>query len=131
VLCATGPSTVTPGSGEEEVKLLRAKYGEVAQAAFERALESLDSRSRAVLRMHPTERTSIDGIAALYKTHRATAARWLVKMRAELFDRTRQELQLALALLPDEVTSLVRLLNPDLEVRLKSTRTGMPPRQRS
>lgn len=49
--------------------------------AIEDAAAELAPRDRALLRLHLVERASIDDIAALYRVHRATVARWIQSAR--------------------------------------------------
>jgi RNA polymerase sigma-70 factor (ECF subfamily) len=71
---------------------IKARYRDDFNAAFREALGSLSSRDKAVLRLSVVQQLGIDAIGAMFKVHRATAARWLVRVRAELADRTREEL---------------------------------------
>ncbi len=73
------------------VALAAAERRDVKQA-FAAALGSLASRDRAVLRMHLVNGLGIDPIAKMLGIHRATAARQLTRLKAELVERVRTEL---------------------------------------
>ena len=49
-----------------------------------------------------------DRIEAVFRVHRATAARWIAKARQHLVDQTYAELATRLALAPNDVSSIVR-----------------------
>ena len=62
------------------------------------------------------EGASIDALGALYKVHRATAARWLGRAREQLLSNTRGALSEQLGLADDELSSVMRLIHSRLEV---------------
>jgi RNA polymerase sigma-70 factor (ECF subfamily) len=67
----------------------KAEYRERVKQAIEDAAAALAPRDRTLLRLHLVERSSIDDIAALYRVHRATAARWVQAARETLVAHTR------------------------------------------
>jgi len=71
-----------------------------------------------VLRLSVIERLGIDAIGAMFQVHRATAARWLVKVRSDLADRTREALARRIGAKPDEVDSLVGMLQSQVDVSI-------------
>jgi RNA polymerase sigma-70 factor (ECF subfamily) len=54
------------------------------KSAFEEALARLEPRQRNLLRLHLRHRLGIDEIGRLHRVHRATAARWLERIRDQL-----------------------------------------------
>jgi len=76
--------------------------------AFLRALEHLSHRERALLQYAFADGMNVDRIGAIFRVHRATAARWIANARQHLVDRTHAELATRLALAPNEVSSIVR-----------------------
>jgi RNA polymerase sigma-70 factor (ECF subfamily) len=98
---------------------LKAEHGPKFRAAFRAAFESLSSRERGVLRLHLVEGKSIDGIAALYTIHRATAARWVARVRDVLFERTRELFTRGTSVSPDELSSLMRSLVSELDLSIE------------
>lgn len=67
----------------------KAELRDHIKQAIEDAAAELLPRDRTLLRMHLVEGSSIDDVAALYRVHRATAARWIAAARETLFTRTR------------------------------------------
>ncbi|MBC8072294.1 MAG: transcriptional regulator [Deltaproteobacteria bacterium] len=106
-----------PG-GDPELAAMQDGYREGFRAAFGRALAELESRERNVLRYHLLEELSIDDIGAIYRVHRATAARWLVRIREELYESTRRELMHSLAITPAELDSVFRLIRSKLDASI-------------
>ena len=82
--------------------------------AIETAVERLDPSQRNLLRLHLVQRLGIDEIARLNQVHRATAARWLGRLRDQLRHETR-------AVLTEQfpsvgVESLLQLVDSRLEI---------------
>lgn len=81
---------------DPELDFIKHNYRSRFKVAFERAIESLTSRERNLLRCHLQQHLGIDEIGALYGVHRATAARWLAAARTAVSERTRAHLRQAL-----------------------------------
>lgn len=97
-------------AGDPEAVTMKERYAEAFRAAFSRALEGLSTRDRNVLRFHLVEGLSIDELGAMYRVHRATAARWLVRIRERLFASTRTEMVRVLAGSHRDFDSVMRLI---------------------
>ncbi len=61
---------------------------------------------------------TIDNLCGLYGVHRATVARWIVRIKAELFARATDELKQRLGLDSAEVQSLCEAVRSQLEMSL-------------
>lgn len=114
-------------SGEDLVELLAGEVdparsimeGEVRaalKAAFEEALAGLDPRQRNLLRLHLRYRLGIDEIGRLHRVHRATAARWLERVRDRLRRDTRRLLARRLGERGAELDGLFGLVDSRLEI---------------
>jgi RNA polymerase sigma-70 factor (ECF subfamily) len=101
---------------DPELAVLKSRYRRDVKAAFESALAQLSARERAVLRLHLIHRVSIDEIGEIYRVHRATAARWLARVRSQLDEATRQALRDALGVESEDLASVIRLVQSRLEV---------------
>jgi RNA polymerase sigma-70 factor (ECF subfamily) len=110
---------------DPELAYLRERYARQFRDAFAGALADLEARERTLLRLQLVDGLGIDGIAALYDTHRATAARWLARARERLFELTRDRLRAAIGVSPTEFESLVRLVRSQLEVSVCRLLTEM------
>jgi RNA polymerase sigma-70 factor (ECF subfamily) len=91
-----------------------------SQAAFERAfvlaLAQLTDREKSLLRLHYLDGMTLEQLATLYRTHRATAVRWLAAARQRLFDRTRAMLADELRLPFSDCDSIIRAARDQLEL---------------
>jgi RNA polymerase sigma-70 factor, ECF subfamily len=104
---------------DPELALLQRHYGAEFRAAFRCGFVSLTARERNLLRHHVVDRLGIDGIAALYGIHRATAARRLARARTTLIKRVRRELQERLQLDREQLETVLALLQGKLELSLR------------
>lgn len=104
---------------DPEIEHLKARYGAAFRAAFAEAMAGLTARQRNLLRQHYLDELTVDQLGALYRVHRATAARWVAGAREALFDDTRRRMIDALGLAPADYESLVRLLHSQLDLSIQ------------
>jgi RNA polymerase sigma-70 factor (ECF subfamily) len=88
-------------------------------AALHAAIEALSPRERNVLRAHTLLGESIDVIARRYHVHRATAARWLERIRLGLREEVAQRLQQTLGASPQSVQSLIGVAHRGFDASLR------------
>lgn len=102
-------------------KLDRARYVGAFQTALENAVLALEPRERNVLRLHYSGGVNIDGIGRAYRVHRATVARWLLRIQAQIAASVRNELrQNGQGFDDGEFQDLIRLLQSRLDIALSS-----------
>jgi RNA polymerase sigma-70 factor (ECF subfamily) len=106
-----------PDTGPE-LAYFKGRYRDEFKAAFADALAALSQSERALLRQHALDGLSIDKLAALYNIHRATAARRVEAARRAVLEQTRSSLGRRLRLDPDEIDSVMRLLESRLDLTL-------------
>lgn len=111
---------VLVGEADPELRALKVRYAREFQRAFTAAVTELSAKDRHLLRLSLSANASIDDIARMHQTHRATAARWLNAARDELAAKTRQHLQDALVIGDDELQSLLRLIRTEAPRLLES-----------
>lgn len=104
---------------DPEISMLRAEYHGIVSEALRAALQSLDDRSRALLRYQLVDGWTVEQVAKVYAVHKATAARWLVAVRTTLGERIRTELGTRLQIDADEVASIIRLVQSRVDVSLE------------
>ena len=101
-----------------EEQYTRAWSRDAFERAFVAAMAQLTAREKTLLRLHYLDGVTIDQLGAVYRTHRATAARWLASARQRLLDRTRAaliaELQIPLA----DCDSIIAAAQSQLELTL-------------
>jgi RNA polymerase sigma-70 factor (ECF subfamily) len=107
------------GSDDPEVAYLKRMYTGEFRAAFESAFAAIGPRDRNLLRYAFVDGLTIDGIGALYKVHRATAARWIVKAHGELGAKVKEELLARLGVDSAEYESILRLLQSQIDLTLE------------
>lgn len=123
------------GGDDPELAYFKDTYREAFEAAVRGALAVLSVRERNLLRQHYLDRLTLDELAALYRAHRATVARWLAAARQHIQDHTRAALVEQLAISDDEFESVVRLVRSQAEISVRrlldqpaSGRSRRPPR---
>jgi RNA polymerase sigma-70 factor (ECF subfamily) len=106
------------GSNDPERKHIRSTYTAELKKAIREAFGALEVRQRNLLRQHILDELTIDDLAKLYRVHRATCARWLADARADLGKQTRKRLVNALGTPSNELESLLRFLDSDIELSI-------------
>lgn len=103
---------------DPEIAHLKDLYRGEFSRAFRDAFAALSARDRTLLRYKFADGLSIDEIATIYDVHRATAARWLARIRERLLVETRKRLKASLQVGSSELESIVRLIQSQLDVTL-------------
>jgi RNA polymerase sigma-70 factor, ECF subfamily len=104
---------------DPELAILRERYRGDVDQAMRAAVAQLDERSRALLRYALISGWTVDRIGQLYGVHRATAARWVAEARDQLGDKIRVELAARLGMAPDDVDSIIRLVQSRVDMSLE------------
>jgi len=116
-----GKDLIATVADEVDVELAHLKhlYREHFRKALEIAIGQLEARQRTLLRYHLCDRLAIDQIGAIYRVHRATAARWLAHARACLVRTVHDELGKQLAVSPRELEDILHLVQSHLDVTIE------------
>ena len=101
-----------------ELDYLKHTYRAAFKAAFAAATAALTPRQRNLLGQNILGELNIDQLGAMYGVHRATAARWLQDARAQLAANTRAQLAAQLRIAPDEVASIMNLIQSRVSLSL-------------
>jgi RNA polymerase sigma-70 factor (ECF subfamily) len=108
------------GRGEDqELVQIKRMYRDDFNEAFTSALGVLSNRERNILRYRLQEELGVGQIAKLYRVHRLTVTRWFAAIRERLLDETRLELRRRLGAGSDDVDSLVRVLQSQIDASIK------------
>lgn len=117
------------GVGDDpELAYLRRTYADEFRAAFREAFDHLGDREQNLIRYTFGQGLSADAIGTLYNVHRATAARWLVKVHSKLAKLVRKSLEHRLGVTGKDYESIVRLMNGHLQITLESYMKESGPR---
>lgn len=106
-------------SADMELSFLKQRYRAVFKEVFQQVLRELSSEQRNLLRLSVVEGLSATQIARSHGVDRATAKRWLVKVRAALLDGTEKGLAARLGVEEQEVRSVLRMVRTGLEVSMQ------------
>jgi RNA polymerase sigma-70 factor, ECF subfamily len=94
----------------------RRRYESDFRVAFEQAVRTLTVRERNLLKQSVLYGATIDDLAALYRVHRATVARWIAAARERLAELTKRGLIERLRIEPSEYDSIVHLIQSQLDI---------------
>jgi RNA polymerase sigma-70 factor (ECF subfamily) len=117
-----------PPAGSPELDYLKRRYRGAFEQAFRVALRALSPRERTLLRHRFIDELSIDEIGALYRVHRATAARWVERAAQALQARTRAALLEQVMVTATELDSIIRLVRSQLKVTLRTLYRNQRPK---
>ena len=108
------------GSDEENLDPAVGEHVAAVRDAMQRAFALLTVRQRNLIRQSVFHRLSIDELAALYGAHRATAARWLQRARADLSRNLETDFADRIGASPSAAASLLRALRSHADVSIRS-----------
>lgn len=100
---------------DPEISYIKQVFRTQFKAAFQEALDSLTARDKNLLRQHVVDGLSVDDVGALYKVHRATAARWIADAREVLLKETRRHFMSHARVSRTECDSIMRLVHSQLD----------------
>lgn len=110
-----------------ELDWLKAHYRSAFRQALGAALAELPAADRSLLRLAVVHNLSATGVAAIYRVHRATAKRWIARVRKSVHDATRTKLRAALGIDVAELDSIMGLIDSRLEASVRrALATGEP-----
>jgi RNA polymerase sigma-70 factor (ECF subfamily) len=106
--------------GDPEVTAVKSRCRAELTTALREALAALSARDRTLLRYQVVDGLGISAMGAIYHVHRATVARWLAQVRAAVVADTQRRLATRLQLSQDEVESVIRLVQSQLDLNIVS-----------
>ena len=120
-------AALAPPVDDPSLRYLKAQFADEFEAALGRACAALTDRDRTILRLRFADDLNIDQIGGLYGVHRATVARWIARIRDEIFAATRNDLVGRLRLDESDFDSLLRLARSQLDLSLSAVLYDTPP----
>ena len=112
---------------DELLSALKSNYRALFRRSFADAAAGLSIHDRLLLKQHALDGVTIDEIAAARDVHRATAARWLAKIRQRLREDTCQRMAAELGLESAEAEEIIELVQSHLDAsisRLLATKSS-------
>jgi RNA polymerase sigma-70 factor (ECF subfamily) len=101
-----------------EVALIRARHGAELATALRAAIAALPEQERALIKLSVIDELGIDELCKLYDVHRATVARWIVRLKQEIFESAVAILRKQLRLDTEGFDSLFRAVRSQLDFSL-------------
>lgn len=104
---------------DPETAYFKRLYREEFEQALRVSVQQLEAAERNVLRGYFAEDLTVDQLASALGIHRATAARRVSRAKDRLLELTRAELRRQLALSPNELESVLRLIKSQLHLSVR------------
>ena len=112
--------TFLVGTGDDpEMAYFKRMYTEQFRLAFAEAFAVLEDREKTLVRYAFGDEMTVDQVGAVYRVHRATAARWMAKAHAKLVSKLRAALVRRLGVGKKELASILRLIRSQFEITLQ------------
>ena len=105
-------------ASDPELRMLKSNYRAHFKEAFHEAFAMLEPQERNIFRFQYMDRLNLEQFGALMGVSRATAARRRTRARQRLCELTRQLLGQRLALSPDELDSMMVMIESQLDISL-------------
>ncbi|WP_267881059.1 sigma-70 family RNA polymerase sigma factor [Myxococcus stipitatus] len=112
---------------DADQRFIQDNYREDFTASFQEALRALEPRARTLLRLHLVEGMGTAQIARAYQVDRSTVKRWLAQFREQLRLDVRARLAARLGEDSLELTSLLRVLQSQLDLSIRSAMLDVTP----
>jgi RNA polymerase sigma-70 factor (ECF subfamily) len=106
------------GKSDPELDRLKESYRAEFKEAFKSAFSELPERDRNLFRLQYLDGLNLDKMAAVYNVGRATVARWRTAARRQLLEHTHQRLAGKLGASSQDVASIMRFIESQLDVSL-------------
>jgi RNA polymerase sigma-70 factor (ECF subfamily) len=104
---------------DPELVAIRQRHLPQVREAFRRALASLNATERNLLRLHLVDGLNIGRIGEIFGKSRATIGRMVIQCREKLLEETRSNLGALTGGSEDEVRSLIRFLQSQIDVSIR------------
>ena len=105
-------------TADPELEHMRQLYRAEFKQAFAAAVAALDVDDRVLLHQRFASRLSMEELAAAHDVHVNTVSRWLQRARATLETAIREDLRRRLRVSDDQLQSILRLVQSQLDVTL-------------
>lgn len=112
--------TPNPIDDDLELAYMKKTYGEAFHRAFRTALDELAADDRLLLKQRFRHRMTVEELGALHSVHAGTISRWVAAARERLVAATRVAMMRELGVGRDDVSSILRLIQSELDITLSS-----------
>jgi len=115
----------TPGSLEDDAELayMKKTYGAAFQRAFRAALAGLAAKDRLLLKQRFRHHLGVEDLGRLHGVNAGTISRWVAAARDALAKGTREAMMSELGVAKDDVSSILRLIDSQIDVTLSTVDT--------
>jgi RNA polymerase sigma-70 factor (ECF subfamily) len=111
---------VVAGEGDIELEYLKKTYGQAFESAFHDAFAAMPVSDRLLLKQRFRLGLTVVHLGELHAVHASTVSRWVTDARERLVAATRKTMMDRLGLPPDEMSSVLRLIQSEIDVSLST-----------
>ena len=115
------------GIEDMELAFMKKQYGDAFHAAFGIAIAGLEAKDRLLLKQRFRYRLTVEELGRQHGVNAGTISRWVAAARERLAADTRAEMVRQLGLGRGDVSSIIRLIQSQLDVSLSALSIGAPP----
>jgi RNA polymerase sigma-70 factor (ECF subfamily) len=116
---ATAALGALPAPGvDAELDLIKRRHHREFHEAVREAFATLPDDDRHLLQLYFIDRLSTPELGALFRVNQSTVSRWLKTARQAIYDETKRRLQERFGLSTREFTSLMAVLDSELDMSL-------------
>jgi RNA polymerase sigma-70 factor, ECF subfamily len=101
-----------------DVRTLDGRHRADFQRAIAAAFAALEPRERTLVKLHFVDLVGIDRLGLIYGVHRATVARWIVRLRRQMFAEVSRRLGTQLGWTASTVHSVYRMFSGELHISM-------------
>jgi RNA polymerase sigma-70 factor (ECF subfamily) len=111
--------------GDLELGLMKKQYGEAFERAFVQALAGLSVDDRLLLKQRLRHQLGVVELGKLYRVNAGTISRRVAAARERLVTGTRSHMAAELRLATSELSSVLRLIESQIDVSLSTAEVGL------
>lgn len=115
------------GIEDMELEYMKKQYGDAFHAAFGVAVAGLPAKDRLLLKQRFKYRLTVEELGRQHGVNAGTISRWVATARDRLAGDTRAEMVRHLGVARGDVSSIIRLIQSQLDVSLSALSVAAPP----
>jgi RNA polymerase sigma-70 factor (ECF subfamily) len=108
------------GKDDVELQYFKKTYGQAFEAAFREALAEMPVADRLLLKQRFRLQMTVVELGELHAVHASTVSRWVADARERLVSTTRKRMMEKLGLRAAEMSSILRLIQSEIDITLTS-----------
>lgn len=117
-VAATPDALVELPGDDPRLRMIKNDFAGHFRDALQQALAALSTRDRSLIRLHNLDQVGVEALGVANGVHAGTISRWLARARAAVRAGVERHLRRTLAVDANQLDSLMRLVDTNLEASL-------------